>query len=314
MNLDLETLNDNVELEITKNKIEEICGTINIQKKLAWTRLFCEHIFHCKIDNKLFDVSEYTIESSEKFKNTKSDNTDLHRISAEELDALYVASKSENTVRNELIFLILITTGMRVGGLVNIMLEHVATINGADVVVKNSGRTIEKGNKWFSFNISSQVQNLLKIWISNERKAVNSPFLFPSFRGTSGHINTGTVRTIFFDICKKAGLSGDYLHIHALRHSFAHMLLESGNRVEIVSKMLGHSNTQTTESYYLKENAIEVSKRANIPWLIPSKREKIIPDFLTRSESKHARIVECADKKEKIKQLQNQKLLEFLSR
>jgi len=316
LDIDVETIQDNSpKFELTIEKIREMCGGTEIQRKLGWIKLFCNHIFNHKTDEKLFDLSEYTDKSVKAFRHTKGDNSDTHRISADELDALYNASKSEDSVRDELIFLLLITTGMRIGGLVNIVLEHVATINGSDVVIKNYGRTIEKGNKWFSFNLTPQVQSLLKIWISDERKAVNSPFLFSSSRGTSGHINTGTVRVMFSNMCKRAGLVGDHLHIHSLRHSFAHILLESGNNVEIVSKMLGHSSSQTTESYYLKENAVEVSKRANIPWLVPSKKVKIIPDFLLANNGGQvqAKHIAPSDRKEKFKRVRNQKLLEFLS-
>jgi len=64
--------------------------------------------------------------------------------------------------------------------------------------------------------------------------------------------------------------------------------LESGNNVNVVSKLLGHSNTETTESFYLKESAADVAKRANIPWLDKAKeKEKIVPVFLNKTvESK----------------------------
>ena len=313
LDIDVETIRDDVKLELTTEKIREMCAEYGIHRKLMWIKLFCNHIFNQKIDEKLFEISQYT-DNVKKFTRTKNDNTDVHRISADELDALYNASKSDTSVRDELFLLLLITTGMRVGGLINIMLEHIATINGSDVVVKKYGRTIEKGNKWFSFNLTPQVQSLIKIWILQERKAISSPYLFPSSRGVDGHIISGTVRYAFLNMCKRAGLSGDHLHIHSLRHSFAHMLLESGNNVDIVSKMLGHSNSQTTESYYLKENAVEVSKRANIPWLTPSKREKIVPDFLTESVNSNAKHVTFSNKKERSQQVRNQKLLEFLSK
>lgn len=313
LDIDVEMIQENTKLNITREKIREMCGASEIQRKLIWIKLFCEDIFNQKIDEKLLDPSEYTDKLIKKFRHTKNDNSDTHRISADELDAIYNALKSEDSVRDELIFLLLITTGMRVGGLVNILLEHVATINGSDVVVKNYGRTIEKGNKWFSFNLTPQVQSLIKIWISDERKAINSPFLFPSARGTSGHINTGTIRMMFSNACKNAELIGGHLHIHSLRHSFAHMLLESGNNVEIVSKLLGHSSSQTTESYYLRENAIEVSKRANIPWLTPSKKGKIVPNFLVANGQTTNKHVSFSDKKEKSQRTRNQKLLEFLS-
>ena len=71
------------------------------------------------------------------------------------------------------------------------------------------------------------------------------------------------------------------MHPHALRHSYAHILLNSGNSVDIVSKLLGHSSSSTTEKFYLKETASDVAERANIPWLDKSLTcKKVVPDFL----------------------------------
>jgi len=46
-----------------------------------------------------------------------------------------------------------------------------------------------------------------------------------------------------------------------------------------VAKMMGHASSKTTEMYYLKESAVEASKRCNIPWLVKDKPEQL-PSFL----------------------------------
>jgi hypothetical protein len=85
---------------------------------------------------------------------------------------------------------------------------------------------------------------------------------------------------LFNNIVKKSNLIGDHLHPHAMRHSFAHILLECGNDVEAVSKIMGHSSSKTTSEFYLRENAAEVAARSNIPWLKKEPVKKIVPDFL----------------------------------
>jgi len=72
-----------------------------------------------------------------------------------------------------------------------------------------------------------------------------------------------------------------------MRHTYGHMLLETGNPVETVAKLLGHSSSKTTEKFYLKESAGEVAKRANIPWLDQSKAPSapVVPDFLLNNGS-----------------------------
>lgn len=75
-------------------------------------------------------------------------------------------------------------------------------------------------------------------------------------------------------------MEGKHIHTHSLRHSFAHILLETGNKPELVSKMFGHSSALTTEQYYLKESPSEASKRMNIRWLERTEQENPIPSFL----------------------------------
>jgi integrase len=97
-----------------------------------------------------------------------------------------------------------------------------------------------------------------------------------------------TMRVRFKKICDGAGLSGRHLHLHSLRHSYAHMLLKCGNSVSVISKLLNHSCTDVTEKFYLRETISEVTNRAHIPWINQNEKteDKILPDFLKRRENK----------------------------
>jgi integrase len=57
-----------------------------------------------------------------------------------------------------------------------------------------------------------------------------------------------TVSHNFKKCIRKAGLN-DKLHFHSLRHSFASALVMSGVSLYAVQKLLGHTNSQTTEIY-----------------------------------------------------------------
>jgi hypothetical protein len=265
---------------ITKDSILTICGTANYNKKILWLKHFIMLIL--EIQEEEFDISLFALQHKETL--FDMDNSDKHRIPVNELEILYAESK-KNT-RDELIFLLCLTTGLRVAGVSRIKLEHVAIINDKDIKVNKVGRTIEKGNKWFTFVLHPRVKELIYRWILRERPAYESVYLFPGYSGASDHINTATIRHAFNQVCKACNLSGAHLHPHALRHSYAHILLETGNSVNVVSKLLGHANTSTTEKFYLKENASDVAKRANIPWLQKDMQpERVVPNFLGKSES-----------------------------
>ena len=268
---------DEILTKIIKTKItHQFLSSFVNKKQLTWVKMFLNYVFKIEIEPELLKSSELV--------NVKTlieeDSHDKHLISVEELEIIYHQSK-DTGVMIELIFMLLLTTGMRIGGLVNIKTENVLTYIGDTIDVKNTGRTIEKGNKWFSFVLNSKVKELIYKWVTSERKSVNSEYLFPSRNGTRPNITTGTVRKMFNSVCENAGLKGTHLHPHALRHSYAHILLNSGNSVDIVSKLLGHSSSSTTEKFYLKETASDVAERANIPWLDKSLTcKKVVPDFL----------------------------------
>ena len=85
----------------------------------------------------------------------------------------------------------------------------------------------------------------------------------PLFPGANGKPRV-TLRRPWVQICKAAGLSDVSTHqgkrrtvtrskptlrIHDLRHSFASHLVSNGVSLHIVGKLLGHTQSQTTQRY-----------------------------------------------------------------
>jgi integrase len=285
-----------VAFAITDEQVKRICG--GVVKKYKWLQTWLTFIakVEYKVNPELVKAAHLCAKQKKAELVDQGDNTDFHRISSVDLDKIYVQSKKKG-VRSELMYLLLISTGMRVGGLVKIRTKNVTEAAQAHVVPKETGRTLEKGNKWFSFCLLPRIKELLVEWISSLRSGDAGPYLFPG--RVTGHVTTKAVRTMFSGICHEAGLEGVQFHPHALRHSYAHILLENGNTPEIVSKLLNHANVATTEQFYLRENTMQVLKRANIPWLADTdKCKEPLPNFLQsvsqstqkQSEAKKRRI------------------------
>ncbi|CAN5415760.1 tyrosine-type recombinase/integrase [soil metagenome] len=71
-----------------------------------------------------------------------------------------------------------------------------------------------------------------------------NPYLIPG--DVTGHALVNIYKP-WYRIIKKAELDG--LRIHDLRRSYASMIVQGGGSLQLVSKLLNHSNTRTTEIY-----------------------------------------------------------------
>ncbi len=91
----------------------------------------------------------------------------------------------------------------------------------------------------------SAAKILNKINISaNYCNLENSKILFLFNR--EGKLSKDTIQKIVQTFAKKAGIK-KRVYPHLLRHSFVTLLLESGTELEIIQKILGHSNLKTTQ-------------------------------------------------------------------
>lgn len=260
--------------------VRQVCKGTQARRKYKWLQLFIRHAL-CSPHILVTPLPKTTQQTQEEDGEEPAihDQTDHHRISSKDLDKIYEAARATGT-REEMLYLLMISTGMRIGGAARIRTLNVVKIEGEVITMLTSGRTLEKNRKWFQFSMLPRIQELILKWVREERPSDPSPYLFPGKYG--GFLTTTAIRANFHAVCSTAGLVKSMEHHpHALRHSYAHILLEQGNTPEIVSKLLGHTSVSTTEEYYIKENAMQLLQRANVPWLktqVPE--QEPLPSFL----------------------------------
>jgi integrase/recombinase XerD len=140
--------------------------------------------------------------------------------------------------RLHLLLELLYATGMRVSELVE--LRRVAVLRDAGFLTIRG-----KGNKERIVPLTDRARDLLVDWL---RHLTPGPWLFPA-GGESGHIARQVFARDLKRLAGMAGLSGERVSPHVLRHAFASHLLAGGADLRVVQTLLGHADIATTQIY-----------------------------------------------------------------
>jgi len=143
-------------------------------------------------------------------------------------------------IRNRAMILVLLRTGMRIGELLNTLMEDVnlkaRKINIYEAEKTGAGRVVY---------LSEDAVSALRAWI--EIREPHKLFLFYS---QGRHTMTyPAARMMFVKYVDKAGLGHKGYTLHCLRHTCASDLLNAGMRLECVQQILGHSSIEMTRRY-----------------------------------------------------------------
>jgi site-specific recombinase XerD len=179
-----------------------------------------------------------------------------------------IMSNVENDSRYTLIFTILREVGLRVGAIVTLQTKHF--INHKGKYLENC-RKMEKGKKYRTFPVSENLKEKIKKYLEENVDIKNNleSYLFPSKQ--SKHISTDSVRNKLIRITESLDIYGHHVHPHAFRHTIVNNLMAKGNKLENVSKYMGHSSISTTEHFYWTTELENIIPTMNIPWLSSSK-------------------------------------------
>ena len=131
-------------------------------------------------------------------------------------------------------------TGLRVGELCNLRLSDIRILERKGQVLVRSG----KGDKDRTVPLNHDVRDALSAYL-DKRPAVSDDHLFIGQRGEP--LQTDGVQLIVRKLAKRAGL--EKVTPHVLRHSFAKHVLDAGEDLATVSRLLGHERLETTAIY-----------------------------------------------------------------
>ena len=167
----------------------------------------------------------------------------------------------------QLVFVILKEVGLRVYALTTLKVSHFLNSKG---IINSSVSVLEKQRRWRTFIVSETIKTIFERYLEEfpEAKDDHNRYLFRS--QNSNHTLRYTPETISQNIkqfCNNAGVVGNFVHIHAFRHTLVNSLMHCGNKIENVSKYMGHSSVSTTEKYYWTDNVTNIISTMNVPWL-----------------------------------------------
>ena len=237
-----------------KSSVNTIHARMKVLRKLCNLALKKEIINHYPFKNY-------------KLKLAKTKRAFLTLNEVNQIRAVRISSKSEKLVRDTFIFSCY--TGLR--------FSDVCTIKKSDIIVVNPdipkfkiNFQTQKTSETISFLIPSVATSILLQWGFTKKK--RNEYLFPILNGYR-IIDPNTLkqsissRNAYFNkIIKQLVEQTDIeksVSTHVARHSFSVIGLEKGIRMEVLSKLLGHSDLKTTQIYAkivdsLKDEAMEL--------------------------------------------------------
>jgi len=136
---------------------------------------------------------------------------------------------------------ILYATGMRVSELVGLPRK---VLRGDARVFSITG----KGGRERLVPLNAAARTALDRFLDVAGRFDRSEWLFPS-KSASAHPTRQAFAQALTDVAAEAGIGGDRISPHVLRHAFASHLLDRGADLRAVQQLLGHADISTTEIY-----------------------------------------------------------------
>ena len=160
-----------------------------------------------------------------------------HAIDPEDVNRLLFAIKK---IRDKALILLLLRTGMRIGELLHTRVDDIK-LQDRKIVIPES----EKNRIGRVVYFSDDAQKALRAWL--KKRDPSQQYLFYGKR--KDFMNYKSVRAIFVEYLKKAGLSHKKYTLHCLRHTYASEFLSAGISLESLQQLLGHSSVEVTRRY-----------------------------------------------------------------
>lgn len=229
----------------------------------------------------------YILNSSQNRRESASHMERRHFLPSEILKIEGYITTTQNSMW-QLAFVILKEIGLRVYALTTLKVSHF--LNSKNTIV-DSVSVLEKQRRWRTFIVSDSIKSAFRKYLEEFpiNKTNRDRYLFrPQTTAYSTRYAPESIADNIKKFCNNAGVVGNFVHIHAFRHTLVNSLMHCGNKIENVSKYMGHSSVATTEKYYWTDNVTNIVSSMNVPWL---KKKFAMPE----SDTDDDELDECTD-------------------
>jgi len=173
-------------------------------------------------------------------------------LSDEEVDKLLLWMETsdrdyKNYIRDYLIVLMMLDTGLRVGELTKLVWADLYSMGSINLTLHVRGE-ISKNRKTRIIPLSQRLRDCIKVYIKEQSFNIDINTL-PIFPRASQFYKPLSIKAVE-DICIKYGppAIGRKLTPHMLRHTFATRCMRV-MEARVVQELLGHSNLNSTQIY-----------------------------------------------------------------
>lgn len=145
---------------------------------------------------------------------------------------------------------LILDTGIRASECCSLCPEHV-NFDTKSILIENS-KNKQQRYVYFSHKMATD----LKRWMKYRDRFSDSPYLFPTIRGTQ--LDVRNFERAIREAGKKVGVD---IHPHKLRNNFAKYYLLNGGDWASLSHILGHSSAEVTQKAYLDFTDEEIGRK-----------------------------------------------------
>lgn len=199
----------------------------------------------------LADIGEINIDPSAKLKNVKIKNKEKTPLTPIQVRAMIDCA---GKIRSKAIITLLASTGMRISEMTNLTIKQYRA---------NPITIVGKGEKERVVYLNSSTRSIVDQYLETRGESeYDNVFLSNGKRP----MQANNVSLMLKNTAKKAGIeSWSEISNHWLRTTSATMQSEVGQPIEVIQKILGHSNIKTTMRYVKVNNSrVEAAMTAQL--------------------------------------------------